>query len=171
MASIPRLSPRRTRRRPRIGRRPRPLRPRGRAGEHAIECYHDAFENGALDPARFKERLSALDARLDALQAQDQSLAREMSADTHTAPDTAALEAVADELGRVVATGNTDQAKALLRILIADVRVNSRAEILPIYRVAAPTVCAHNSSVEPTDLKSNHSARLAGGRMSLDEAD
>ncbi len=38
--------------------------------ERAIERYHDAFENGALDPARFKERLSALDTRLDALQAQ-----------------------------------------------------------------------------------------------------
>jgi site-specific DNA recombinase len=36
--------------------------------ECAIERYQDAFENGDLDPARFKQRLSALDARLDALQ-------------------------------------------------------------------------------------------------------
>ena len=35
--------------------------------ERAIERYQDAFENGDLDPARFKERLSALDTRLDAL--------------------------------------------------------------------------------------------------------
>jgi Recombinase zinc beta ribbon domain len=41
--------------------------------ERAIERYQDAFENGDLDPARFKEGLSALDTRLDALQAQDQA--------------------------------------------------------------------------------------------------
>jgi site-specific DNA recombinase len=35
--------------------------------ERAIERYQDAFENGDLNPSRFKERLSALDARLEAL--------------------------------------------------------------------------------------------------------
>jgi hypothetical protein len=45
--------------------------------ERAIECYQDVFENGDLDPARFKQRLSALDTRPDALQAQDQTLASE----------------------------------------------------------------------------------------------
>jgi site-specific DNA recombinase len=138
--------------------------------ERAIEHYQDAFENGALDPARFKERLSALDTRLDALQAQEQALARELAADTPTTPDTAALHAVADQLAHVIAHGDTDQTKALLRILIADLRVNSRREVLPTYRVGAPVVCAQTSSVEPTDLKSNRSVRLPGGRMSLDEA-
>jgi site-specific DNA recombinase len=83
--------------------------------ERAIERYQDAFENGDLDPARFKERLSALDTRLDALQAQDQALARELAADAPTTPDTAALHAVADHLAHVIATGDTDQTKALLR--------------------------------------------------------
>lgn len=41
--------------------------------ERAIERYQEAFENGDLDPARFKQRLSALDARLDALQGQEPS--------------------------------------------------------------------------------------------------
>ncbi len=121
--------------------------------ERAIERYHDAFENGDLDPARFKERVSALDARLDTLHGQDQTLDHEMKAATPTTPDTVTLEAVADELGRVVATGDSDRAKALLRILIADLQVNSRAEILPTYRVATPTVCAHNSSVARPGLE------------------
>jgi site-specific DNA recombinase len=121
--------------------------------ERAIERYQDAFENGDLDPARFKERLSGLDARLDTLHGQDRALAHEIAADTPTAPDTAGLEAVADELARVVAAGDSDQAKALLRILIAELQVNSRAEILPTYRVATPTVCAHNSSVELAGLE------------------
>ncbi len=115
--------------------------------ERVIERYQDAFENGDLDPARFKERLSALDTRLDALQAQDQALARELAADTPTTPDTAQLEAVADRLDHTIAHGEPDQAKALLRILIADLHVNSRKEVLPTYRVGAPVVCAQTSSV------------------------
>jgi hypothetical protein len=110
--------------------------------ERAIELYLDAFENGDLDPARSKERLSGLDARLGALQGQDQALGRETAGDTPATPDAATLEAVADELGHVVATGDTDQAKALLRILIAELRVNGRREILPTYRVAT-TPFAH----------------------------
>jgi hypothetical protein len=78
-----------------------------------------------------------------------------------TTPDTASLEAVADELGRVVATGDSDQAKALLCILIAELKVNSRAEILPTYRVATPTVCAHNSSVGETCRRANHALMAA----------
>jgi site-specific DNA recombinase len=121
--------------------------------ERAIERYQDAFEHGDLDPARFKERLSALDTRLDALQAQDQALAFELAADTPITPDTVALHAVADELGQVIAAGDTDQTKTLLRILIADLLVNSRREILPTYRVGAPAVCAPTSSVGPPGLE------------------
>jgi hypothetical protein len=102
---------------------------------------------GDLDPTRFKERLSALDARLDALHGQDQALTLGLGANGPTTPDTATLRAVADQLDHVIAHGEPEQAKALLALLIADLRINSRAEILPTYRVATPTVCAHNSSV------------------------
>ncbi len=121
--------------------------------ERAIERYQDAFEAGNLNPARFNERLSSLDARLDSLRGQDQALARDLAADTPTTPDAAALNAVADQLGQVIETGDPDQAKALLRILIAELRVNSRSEILPTYRVGAPVVCAQTSSVEPAGIE------------------
>jgi site-specific DNA recombinase len=124
----------------------------GRA-ERAIERYQEAFETGNLDPTRFNERLGALDVRLDALRGQDQALARELSADIPTAPDAAALSAIADQLGQIIATGDPDQAKALLRILIAELRVNSRSEILPTYRVGAPVVCAQTSSVGDPGLE------------------
>jgi site-specific DNA recombinase len=136
--------------------------------ERAIERYHDAFENGDLDPARFKERLSALDARLDTLNGQDQALALELAADTPTTPNTATLHAIADRLDHVIANGEPEQAKALLAILIADLRINSRAEVLPTYRVGAPTVCAPTSSVEPTGIEpvtsclQTESARVRG---------
>jgi site-specific DNA recombinase len=126
--------------------------------ERAIERYQDAFENGDLDPVRFKQRLSALDARLDALHGQDQALALEMAADTPATPDTATLHAVADQLDHVVTHGEPEQAKALLAILIAELRVNSRAEVLPTYRVGTPTVCAPTSSVELVGLEPTASA-------------
>jgi hypothetical protein len=61
--------------------------------------------------------------------------------------------AVSDQLAQVIATGDTDQTKALLAILIADLRINSRAEVLPTYRVGAPVVCAQTSAVELAGLE------------------
>jgi hypothetical protein len=60
--------------------------------------------------------------------------------------------------GRVIAMGALDQTKALLDILIADLRVNSRKEVLPTYRVGAPVVCAQTSSVELVGLEPTTSA-------------
>jgi hypothetical protein len=57
--------------------------------------------------------------------------------------------------------GEPEQAKALLAILIAELRVNSRNEILPTYRVGAPVVCAPNSSVGETWLCANHAVMVA----------
>ncbi len=135
--------------------------------ERAIERYQDAFEMGNLNPARFNERLSNLDARLDSLRGQDQALARDLTADTPTTPDTADLNTVADQLGQVIETGDPDQAKALLHILIAELQVNSRNEILPTYRVGAPVVCAQTSSVDPTRLRRNRKARVEALRLAL----
>lgn len=70
--------------------------------------------------------------------------------------------AIAERFYRTVrrfnATGDTNQTKTLLRILIADLPVNSRREIVPTYRVGAPVVCAQTSSmarlgIEPRTLR------------------
>jgi hypothetical protein len=53
----------------------------------------------------------------------------------------------------VIANGEREQAKTLLGTLIAELRVNSRSEILPTYRVGAPVVCAPNGSVGDTGLE------------------
>ena len=141
----------------------------GRA-ERAIERYQDAFEVGDLNPSNFNERVAALSARLDALRDRDQVLAADLSAEATPAPDKAALGAVADRLDQVIVNGEAEQAKALLAILIAELRVKSRSEILPTYRVGAPVVCAPSSSVEPTEVNANHCARLPGGHTSVDDA-
>jgi hypothetical protein len=43
--------------------------------------------------------------------------------------------------------------QALLRLLIKDLRVNGRSEILPTYRIVTPEVCALPSSVERTGIE------------------
>jgi site-specific DNA recombinase len=121
--------------------------------ERAIDRYQDAFEAGDLNPAHFNERLTTLKGRLDALHDQDQALAHDLAVDTPTTPDAAALRAVADQLDHVIEHGEPEQAKALLAILIAELRIDSRNEIMPTYRVGAPVVCAPNSSVGEPALR------------------
>jgi site-specific DNA recombinase len=121
--------------------------------ERAIDRYLDAFENGDLDAKRFQSRMDALQAKLDGLHDQDSQLAHDLAAEAPHAPDTAELHATANALEDAIRQGNPEHTKALLRILIAELRVNSRAEILPTYRIATPTVCATNSSVELAGLE------------------
>ena len=63
------------------------------------------------------------------------------------APTAADVAAVADLLEDVIAEADPQKAKALLRLLIDDLRVNSRAEILPTYRLVTPAVCAVSEKV------------------------
>jgi hypothetical protein len=48
----------------------------------------------------------------------------------------------ADRLEHVIADGDPKPAKALLRLLVKDLHVNGRREILPTYRAINDTVCA-----------------------------
>jgi hypothetical protein len=70
-------------------------------------------------------------------------------------PDTAELHATADALEDAIRQGDPEHTKALLRILIQELRVSSRAEILPTYRLATPLVCATTSSVALVGTLSN----------------
>jgi site-specific DNA recombinase len=139
--------------------------------ERALERYHDAFEASKLGAGRFAERVQALDARLDALREQERQLARELASEAPTAPDADDLAAVAGHLDQIIAAGDPKQSKALLRLLIAELRVNSASEILPTYRVVDPSVCAPTSSVESTWIEpvtSGHDAHpfFSGGGAS-----
>jgi site-specific DNA recombinase len=124
-----------------------------RRAERALVRYYAGFEAGDLDAKRFEARVSALEARLDALREQDADLARQLAPQAATAPDAAELAAVADDLETIIATADPRQAKALLRLLIKDLRVNARSEILPTYRIVSPAVCALPSSVGVTGIE------------------
>jgi hypothetical protein len=57
---------------------------------------------------------------------------------------------------------------AVLQAMIDGIRVDARDHIEPTFRV--PAVRIDYGYMEPADLKSNRSARLPGGRMSLVDA-
>jgi site-specific DNA recombinase len=115
--------------------------------ERALGRYYTAFETGDLDAKRFQTRFDSLETRLGDLREQDLALAARLTPQAPPAPDGAALAAVADRLDDVIRAADPKQAKALLRLLIKDLRVSSRREILPSYRVVTDAVCALPSSV------------------------
>ncbi len=118
-----------------------------RRSEHALDRYYHAFENGDLDASRFESRLAELETKRESLRDQDAALAAQLDTDTDASLDPASLAAVADQLRDTLARSEPEQTKALLRLLIKELRVNSRSEILPTYRIVTPEVCATPSSV------------------------
>jgi hypothetical protein len=104
--------------------------------------YYEAFEQGKLSPARCDERLSRLQARLEDLRAQEAELSLSTAHEAGHGPTPADLARIADQRERVIAEGEPQKAKALLRLLIEEPQVNGRAQIEPTYRLVTPTVCA-----------------------------
>jgi site-specific DNA recombinase len=133
--------------RPRLEVQHRALRTELAKAERALDRYYEAFENGTLSADRLAERISALQDRLQALREQDVELIAQLAPDASSSPDTSALVAVADQLDLVLAAGAPQKTKALLRLLIKELKVNGRSEILPTYRILTPEVCATPSSV------------------------
>jgi site-specific DNA recombinase len=141
------------RNRPEIEQRLGSIRAEIARAEQALERYYEAFEQGKLSPERCEQRLSRLQTRLDDLHGQHAELAASTPHDATQVPTTAEPAAVADELDRVIADAEPQKAKALLRLVIEELRVNGRAEILPTYRVVTPEVCAMSEKVELAGLE------------------
>lgn len=91
--------------------------------------------------------MSALDTRLVDLREQDADLTARLGPEATTALDSAELTAVADHLEQIILTEDPQQAKALLRLLIKELRVHAKTDIRPVYRVVTPEVRATPSSV------------------------
>jgi hypothetical protein len=74
------------------------------------------------------------------------------------APPLGRAAEIADALEAVAAEGEPQKAKALLQLFIAELRVNSHAEILPTYRLVTPAVCAMSEKVERIGIEPMTSA-------------
>ena len=121
--------------------------------EQSLERYYEAFEQGKLSPERCEDRLTRLQVRLDDLRAQEAELSLQAPDEATRALTAAELAAVANHLETVIAETDPQKAKALLRLLIDELRVNSRAEIQPTYRLVTPEVCAMSEKVERTGIE------------------
>ncbi len=125
--------------------------------EQSLERYYEAFEQAKLSPERCEARLQRLQARLDDLRAQEAELSLAAPDEGTHAPTPADLAANANLLEEVLAEADPQKAKPLLRLLIDELRVNGRAEILPTYRLITPTACAMServgrAGIEPATL-------------------
>jgi hypothetical protein len=93
-----------------------------------------------------------LKARIDALIAEEAALASKAAEEPSQAPSAADVAEWAAELSTLLRAGSAQQRKALFRLLIKELRVMSREEILPTYRVP-PVVRAPNGQVVPTGFE------------------
>jgi site-specific DNA recombinase len=150
-------------RRPEFEQRLASIRAETTRAEQSLKRYYEAFEQGKLSPERCEDRLAHLQTRLDDLQAQEAELTLAAPVQAARAPTAADLAEIADALEAVTAEGDPQKAKALLQLLIDELRVNSRAEILPTYRLVTPAVCAMSEKVEAAGIEpAQGSRRLTG---------
>lgn len=107
------------------------------SAKRSLDRYFAAFEEGSLSPADCQERIAKLKARIDALIAEEASLtlrAAEGATEVASATDVAEW---AEDLGTLLRAGTAQQRKALFRLLVKELRVMSREEILPTYKIPA----------------------------------
>jgi site-specific DNA recombinase len=97
--------------------------------------YFHAFEDGVLEPAAFKDRLAELESELSRLRSQESRVERELAANARPSP--APVDLIGELKCELDATSVDDapRAKALLRVLIAELAVFSRHDIRPTYRL------------------------------------
>jgi site-specific DNA recombinase len=114
----------------------------------SLDRYFAAFEEGSLSPSDCQERTAKLNGRIDALAAEEASLVQKVEEDDSETPSAVDVVEWSRDLGRLLRAGTTPQRKALLRLLVKELRVMSREEILPTYKIPA-LVRAPEGQVDP----------------------
>ena len=105
--------------------------------KRSLDRYFAAFEEGSLSPADCQERIARLTAQIDALIAEEASLTQQDSEGVPEDPSAIDVAEWAKDLGTFLRAGTAQQRKALLRLLVKELRVMSRDEILPTYKIPA----------------------------------
>jgi site-specific DNA recombinase len=105
--------------------------------KRSLDRYFAAFEEASLSPADCQERIAKLRTRIDALVAEEASLVRKAAEDGSDAPSAVDVAEWARNLGTLLRAGTAQQRKALFRLLVKELRVMSREEILPTYKIPA----------------------------------
>jgi site-specific DNA recombinase len=127
--------------------------------KRALDRYFAAFEEGSLSAADCQDRIAGLKVKIDALQAEEASLALKAS-DEEPEPSSAVdVAAWAQDLGVLLRAGSAQQRKALFRVLVKEIRVMSREEIHPSYKIPG-LVRAPDGQVDPRGCYSNSLGNL-----------
>jgi hypothetical protein len=102
---------------------------------HKIERYVTAFESGALAASAFGGRVGALQAQLDVLDGRLQETGRPTPEPVGSVDAAIVSWALSEALGAVLRGTSVATTKALLRVLVEEIRVFSPEDIRPTYRV------------------------------------
>jgi site-specific DNA recombinase len=108
--------------------------------EQALQRYFDAFESGSLTARRLAGRMEELEQRLAELRTQREKLRDELADISITPPTASDLRSVIGAIADAMDNGMPSQRKALMQQLVSEIRVESRSEIFPTYRLPAPPV-------------------------------
>ncbi|HET6311672.1 MAG TPA: recombinase family protein [Candidatus Nitrosotalea sp.] len=108
--------------------------------EQALLRYFDAFESGTLAARRLAGRMEELEQRLAELRMQRETLQDELADISITPPTASDLRSVIGAIADAMDNGMPSQRKALMQQLVSEIRVESRSEIFPTYRLPAPPV-------------------------------
>lgn len=107
------------------------------AARRGLERYFAAFEEGNLSPADCRERIAHLKARIDALEAEEASLAQEGAEEFSEPLAAEEIAAWALQLRELLEAGSPQQRKALLRRLVKSLKVTGARRVEPTYIVPA----------------------------------
>ena len=101
-----------------------------------IDRYFASFEAGRLSPELCQERVAGLQARIEAI-GDERAALPDVTDQPTLSPDEIALISwsVSGALGEVLKQTPTPRTKALLRLLIEEIRIGSPTDIRPTYRV------------------------------------
>ena len=102
---------------------------------HKIERYVTAFESGTLAASAFGGRVGALQAQRDLLDARLQETGRPTPEPVGSIDAAIVSWALSEALGAVLRGTSVATTKALLRVLVEEIRVFSPEDIRPTYRV------------------------------------
>jgi len=134
----------------------------------AMDRYFQAFEHGTMPEDTCAPRIAALGEQTKALEARASELATLADSEPVQRISENDLDAIRQRVRAALDDGGPMRVKAILQELTDEIRIDARDAIEPTFLV--PAVRPPSGSMEPAEVNANHSARLPGGRMSLDEA-
>jgi len=134
------------------GRRLASIRQQLAGARRSLDRYFGAFEQGIMSAADCKERIELLRDRIEALEAEERTIGEAGPDGLSTAPTADDVAEWARDLRVLIGSATPQQRKALIRLLIKELRVMSRKEILPTYKIPA-LVRAPEGQVVPTGFE------------------